>query len=170
MQLMRERTWDRISSSLHSEVPHVLRDLCMFSGRPEVTGRSFFLYSWSLPQSSEFSPAGHFFTIITPVGGNPEFLSLLPSRVRPRRVVPPGPSFLGRRQKAESRRQSGKGLDKMTIPLTGSGGLFTTVGRLAGWLANFQAAIGITTPSPGSNWGATGPVIQDLNDNVNNYV
>lgn len=58
----------------------------------------------------------------------------------------------------------------MTIPLTGAGGLFTTVGRLGGWLLNFNGILGKTAPSPGSAWGASGPTINDLNDNVNNYI
>jgi hypothetical protein len=54
--------------------------------------------------------------------------------------------------------------------LTGSGGLFTTVGRLAGWLRNFNGILGTTAPSPSSTWGSSGTAIACLNDNVNNYV
>lgn len=58
----------------------------------------------------------------------------------------------------------------MSIPQTGSGGIFTTWGRLAAWLQNLNGVIGKTAPSPGSNWGASGVAINDLNDSVNNYV
>lgn len=58
----------------------------------------------------------------------------------------------------------------MSIPQTGSGGIFTTWGRLAAWLQNLNGLLATTPPSPGSSWGVSGVAINDLADSVANYV
>jgi len=58
----------------------------------------------------------------------------------------------------------------MTIPFTGNGSLFKTWGHLGGLLWNVNGLLGTVAPSPGSAWGASGPTINDLNDNINNIV
>ncbi|HYE77642.1 MAG TPA: hypothetical protein VEI97_06625, partial [bacterium] len=50
----------------------------------------------------------------------------------------------------------------MTVSLTGTGGLFTRLGKLGGWQLNVYGVIGTTAPSPSSAWGASGPSIKAL--------
>lgn len=56
----------------------------------------------------------------------------------------------------------------MSITLTGTGGLFTRIGRMGGLLNNVLGLIGSTAPSPSSAWGASGPTISALATNVDN--
>lgn len=47
----------------------------------------------------------------------------------------------------------------MSIPLTGTGGLFTRLGLIFGLARNLWGFVGKTSPSPSSDWGASGPTI-----------
>jgi len=58
----------------------------------------------------------------------------------------------------------------MTVALTGTGGLFTRMGRMGGLLNTINGHVGNIAPNPSSAWGSGGPAIVDLKhaiDNIN---
>lgn len=56
----------------------------------------------------------------------------------------------------------------MTIPLTGTDGLFTRLGRIAGCLRNLNGFLGSTPPVTATQWGTGGPEVRALGTNVDN--
>lgn len=55
----------------------------------------------------------------------------------------------------------------MAVTLTGTGGLFTRLGKIGLLFRNVNGVLGSTAPSPASAWGASGPTIADLGTAVN---
>jgi hypothetical protein len=56
----------------------------------------------------------------------------------------------------------------MTIALSGTGGLFTRLGRHGGLLRNVLGFVGSSAPDTTAHWGSSGPTINDLADAINN--
>jgi len=56
----------------------------------------------------------------------------------------------------------------VAILLSGTGGLYTRLGRILGAVSNANGYLSTAAPSPASAWGASGPTINDLADQTNN--
>lgn len=56
----------------------------------------------------------------------------------------------------------------MTVAFTGTGGVFTRIGRCGGLLRNLNGFLNATAPDPSSAWGSGGPAIAALGTNINN--
>lgn len=54
----------------------------------------------------------------------------------------------------------------MAVTLTGTGGLFTRLGKILGTIDNVNGFRGSTAPNPSSTWGASGPEISAIQTNI----